>query len=426
MSTSRPPLLNTTLRWFLAAMVLANIAGEMVFTVLALYLASLGASVGQIGLVYSLAALVPLALQIVGGWLSDTIGRLRTIAIGSAVATLGYLGMFLAPSWEWVLVSLALEYVSGSMVGPSFAAFIADESSDAQRGRVYGVTRGIFLVVGVIGPPLGGLLVDRHGYRLVMGIAMILYASATLLRLWMATSERFAPGKPAGQLTLSGLRTRLASILALLVAGGVLTWILITDGVSDSAYLLSQELRPLYLSKVGGLSVTQIGLLGSLMSITTMLVSAPTGWLSDRYGERVAITAGFLLASSALYVFLNASAFPGFALAAIVLGAGFGAIGPAYDSLVSKVTPENLRGLAFGFFQTSLGVVSLPAPWIGAQLWERFGPKAPFTITAAMALLAGALAWTKFKLPPGTTGEEHPATDAIDEGEEVAHKPDRS
>lgn len=400
MSTAaKPPLLNTTLRWFLAGMILANIASAMVFTVLPLYLTHLGASVGQVGLVFSVAAIVPLALQIIGGWLSGTIGRLRTIAIGSAAATLGYLGFVIAPSWSWALVALCLEYISGSLVGPSFGAFIADQSSEETRGRVFGLTSGIFLVAGVIGPPVAGWLVDWRGYRLMMLVAFVLYAGASALRIWMATTVRFAPTRPAQPPTLAGLRSSLGGILVMLVGGGVLTWILITDGVNDITAQLSADFQPLYLSQVGGMSVTQIGWLHALLSAVQMLVMTPVGWISDRFGERVAIAAGFFLQFVGLGVFISAHGFSGFALAAVVLGMSFGMIMPAYQALVSKVVPENKRGLAYGFFQTSLGVVSLPAPWLGSQLWERFGPRTPFLFSAAASLLSVIPAWFKFKLP---------------------------
>jgi MFS family permease len=75
---------------------------------------------------------------------------------------------------------------------------------------------------------------------------------------------------------------------------------------------------------------------------------------------------------------------------------------PAYSSLISKAIPEKLRGTAFGLFQTSLGLVSLPAPAIGAQLWQRFGPRFPFTLTAWISLLAIFPVWFKFKLPDKT------------------------
>ena len=65
------PLLNTNIRWFLAGMVLANIAWQMAFSTLSLYMLDLGEGVAQVGLIYTLASLVPMVLQIFGGWLSQ-------------------------------------------------------------------------------------------------------------------------------------------------------------------------------------------------------------------------------------------------------------------------------------------------------------------------------------------------------------------
>jgi MFS family permease len=72
---------------------------------------------------------------------------------------------------------------------------------------------------------------------------------------------------------------------------------------------------------------------------------------------------------------------------------------PSYNSLISKVVPEDKRGLAFGFFGTSLGILSLPMPWIGAQLWERFTPQLPFWMTAIVCAITIPIAWVKFILP---------------------------
>jgi hypothetical protein len=50
-------------------------------------------------------------------------------------------------------------------------------------------------------------------------------------------------------------------------------------------------------------------------------------------------------------------------------------------------------------FEGSLGLISLPAPYIGARLWERFDPRLPFLITAVVSLLTVIPTWLKFKLP---------------------------
>ena len=61
--------------------------------------------------------------------------------------------------------------------------------------------------------------------------------------------------------------------------------------------------------------------------------------------------------------------------------------------------------MAFGLFSTSLGIISLPAPWIGAQLWDRVGPRFPFTLTAIALLLSVIPIWLKFRLPKGGVQE---------------------
>lgn len=392
-------LLNENLRWFLLAMILANIAGQMAYSMLSLYLIDLGASVGQVGLVFTVASLVPMALQIFGGWFSDTVGRLRAIAIGSTIAVFGYLLFFISPSWEWVMLGLCVEYVSNSFVGPSFGAYIAEQSDESSRGRVYGVSRGIYMVVTVIGPSLAGLLAYRFNFRLMLVVAFVFYALATTVRIWMAISERFKPERAPEKPTWNGMTTQMKAMFGLLFAGGILTWIWITDAIGDTSFTLTGNLFPIYLSDIGSLTVEQIGLLGSAWGMASIAGSLLGGWLTDKWSERTILAGGFLLVTLGLASMVLARSPLAFLGSRILGGLGVGVLMPAYDSLISKVIPEDKRGLAFGFFGTSLGILSLPMPWIGAQLWERFTPQTPFWVTAVVCAITVPIAWAKFVLP---------------------------
>jgi MFS family permease len=392
-------LINVNLRWFMLAMILANIAGQMIYSMLSLYLIDLGASVGQVGLVFTIASLIPIILQIFGGWLSDTVGRLRAIAIGSAISVFGYLVFFISPSWEWVMLGLCVEFVSNSFVGPSFSAYIAEQSDEATRGRVYGLTSGIYMVVTVIGPTLAGMLAYRMNFRFMFVVAFIFYALATVVRIWMALSERFKPARTPEKPTWNGLSIQLKAMFGLLFAGGILTWIWITDAIGDTAFNMIGELFPIYLSDVGKLTVEHIGLLGSAWGISSILASFLGGWLSDKWSERSIIASGFLLITLGLFTMVLSRSSLAFLGSRILDGFGSGLLMPSYNSLISKVVPEDKRGLAFGFFGTSLGILSLPMPWIGAQLWERFTPQLPFWMTAIVCAITIPIAWVKFILP---------------------------
>jgi MFS family permease len=397
--TSGKPLLNSNLRWFLAGMILANIAGQMLYSMLSLYMVNLGAQVAEVGLVFTLASLVPMALQIFGGWLSDTIGRLRVIALGSSIAVFGYLIITLASSWEWVLLGLSVEYISNSVVGPSFGAYISEQSDETQRGRVFGLTSSIYMTVTVIGPALAGFLVFRFNFKLMMGIALAFYAAATVLRLWMATAEHFAAVKDAQRPTWVGFKTQVSAVFAMLFAGGIVTWIWLTDAIGDTSSNLVSQLTPIYFAEIGHINVEQIGYLNAILGLAIIAASPLAGRLVDRFSERASILAGFFSQALGLTLFLLMQSFSGFALAMVFIGAGVGCLVPGFDSLISKVVPDEKRGLAFGLFGTTLGILSLPMPWIGAQLWERFTPQTPYLFVIAACLISMPIVWSRFRLP---------------------------
>ena len=398
-TTKTVPILNPTLKLFMTAMVLANIAGSMYGSILPLYLKELNANVLQVGLFFTLSRIIPLVLQILGGWISDSLGRLRSIAMGGVAGVISYFGLILAPTWQWVLLGEGMGAVTRSLVGPSFSAFIAEQSSEENRARVFGITDSIFMLVMIFGPPLGGWLADDYGFKVMLVCAGMLYTLATIIRVSMArTASRGSEANPE-KLSVSNLKGKLGAMTALLLAGGVMTWVLITDGVRDIAYTMSFTLESLYLEEVGGLSMLRIGLLASIFGIANMITTIPAGKLADEKGERIAIAGGFLLDAIGLIIFLNVNTFWGYAAAWATFGIGDGLMSPAYQSLISKAVPENLRGTAFGLLHSSLGLFSLPAPAVGAQLWDRYSPQTPFRITTGIILLTVIPTWLKFKLP---------------------------
>ena len=403
--TQKQPLLTPIMRWFMLAMVLANIASNMSGMLFPLYLTELGASVGQVGLVFTLTSVVILILQIFGGWVSDSIGRLRAIAFGSLGGIVGFIALLLAPTWQWMLVALAIYQIPFALVGPSFGAFIAENSTEENRGKVYGLTGTIYQVCGVIGPPLGGFLAGRYGFKIMLLGAAIFYVLAAGLRIWMATTMRTPEQKTAPKLSLTSFKSSISTMVGMVLAGGVITWIFITDGVSDIAFRLSGELQPLYLEQIGGISIEQIGLLGSISTLAMMFVPMLSGKLVDRYNERVPLVSGFLLIFGAFMVFLQAESFLVFALSWILFGIGGGLLGPAYQSLISKVVPARMLGTFSGLFDSSRGLISLPAPWLGAQLWERVSPQTPFMITALASLAILPPVWFKFRAPKTVPAE---------------------
>jgi len=399
-----------TLKWFLGGMILANVAAMMYDPLLPLYLQHLGADIRQVGLFFTISAILPLLFQIFGGWLSDSIGRLKAVAIGSVAGLFTFIIFLIAPSWEWGLLAMATGAIGRSFVAPSYRAFIAEQSEENNRGKIYGFSDAVFAVVGVFGPPLGGWLSDQYGYRILFLVAGAIFTVATILRVSMAISagrqrqQKFKVITPEPSEVMkpswSNLKTSIAAMVALLMTGGVATWILVSDGIIDINFNMVGQLLPIYMQNEVGITNTQIGVLNSISSIVTMALMTFTGWLSDKKGERVAIAGGMIILSASMAVFILARNFYAMAISWAMFGVGNALIGPAYSALISKAVPEKLRGIAFGLFSTSVGVIALPAPFIGAFLYETFNPRLPFILPTIALLVVVPIVWKKFHLKP--------------------------
>ena len=413
----------------MTAMILANLAWMMFNPFFAILLANQGYSVQSIGLYFTAAAIFPLAMQIFGGWVSDRIGRLRSIAIGSTAGAISWIGIILAPHTTsplvWYLGSTAIGAITGSLVSPSYDAFLAEQSDENNRTRVYGVLQAVFMVVGILGPPLGGLIVERYSYgTLALSSAGLMWA-ATLIRIAMARKAgRYGTssskvqgvidpsvvndpsGGPSGDRAIrihpsvhTSFRTGLKGIAALAFAGGLFTWLLIVDGVFDISGRIGGDLLPLFLREVGSLKEASIGTLQGTMAICNALAMIPIGAFADRRGERYPIALGAILMAVGSFIMAAGKTYPVFLAAYCVLGLAAACSGPSLQSLISKAVPERLRGLAFGFLSTSLGLFSFLAPAFGAFMWKQGFPALPLIVSGSLALAIVPFALTRLRTP---------------------------
>ncbi|MEE4193635.1 MAG: MFS transporter [Anaerolineae bacterium] len=395
----KEPLLSPVLRWFMFAMVLAKSSAVMSSMLFALHLDNLGADVTQIGLVFTIISVVSLVLQVFGGWISDSIGRLKAVAIGSIVGVIGSFAIIFAPNWQLFTIAIILGEFPYTLIGPSFHAFIAENSKEENRGRVFGVSEMLLTVSNVLAPLIGGFLSRQFSFSLVFWAAAIIYSTAAMVRLWMLRTMKSAKVEEVKKLTGKSFGTSVRILITMILGGGIITWIFLTDGVRDAAFSLSRNLEILYLEEMIGFDTAQIGLLLSISSIPRLLMPLVAGKLGDKYGERVPISAGFLMIFCAYALLLTSYNFIPFIIVWAFFGLGNGLLSPAYASLVSKVVPHDKLGIFNGMFYGAIGLIALPAPFLGSLMWEKINPISPFMVAAVVSLLIIFPIWFKFKLP---------------------------
>ena len=166
------------------------------------------------------------ALLILAGALSDHYGRRRVYAIGLAsfAATSALCGF--APTLEWLVIFRLLQGAAGAFLVPGALSIITQTfHAGVERGRAFGIWASATSALGLLGPLVGGLLVDTVGWRVVFLINVPVLAFA----LWVVFRHveesrdtkarpvrlaRFCRGRPGGRRPVVRPRPRRRARLA--------------------------------------------------------------------------------------------------------------------------------------------------------------------------------------------------------------------
>jgi MFS family permease len=131
-----------------------------------------------------------------------------------------------------------------------------------------------------------------------------------------------------------------------------------------------------------------VPILWALLHVVKSFSSTPGGILSDRFGRKPLIVAGWLLYAAVYYAFSRAgSQWQAWTLFA-VYGVYFGMTEGVEKALVADLVVPERRGTAFGWYNLTIGIGALPASLLFGAIWDRWGSTVAFDFGAVLALAA--------------------------------------
>lgn len=290
------------------------------------------------------------SLILIAGSLSDLFGRKKILTAGLIGFGITSLMCALAPTNEFLIISRALQGVAGALLVPSSLALIISSFTGPAQGKAIGTWTAWTGISFIVGPLVGGLLVDMASWRWVFGINVIpIVLTLVLLRrieLKEAIRENTKVDVLGSVLCAAGLggmvfglieqpnyswthpliylpllagivllaaffwheaRTRYPMLpLALFkvrnFSAGNLATLAIYAGLTVSSFLIT-----VYVQQAGGYSALAAGMTLLPVTIALFFLSSRFGALAGKYGPRWFMTFGPIIGGVGFLLMLGVS-----------------------------------------------------------------------------------------------------------------------
>ena len=316
-----------------------------------IYLQQLGANTMTIATVFSAFGLAMMIAHIPAGHLADHIGRKPLLV---AAWTSGLLA-----AWIMALARALPVFIVGMLLY-GFTAFVSSPMNSyvtAARGKLSPVramtlVSAAFNLGAVLGPLSGGWIGDRFGLRSVYLVAACIFIVSTVMLFFLRSQPREVhdPAAPPEKLWKN---TRFVGFLGIIF-------------LTMFVMYLPQPLTPKFLGQERGLSLSAIGLLGSINGLGNALFNLFLGQFSARIGlvlVQVCVM-GFSL------LIWRGSGLPWYALGYFLLG-GYRTARSLIYALIRPMIHSAQMGLAYGVAETSSSLAVMLAPLLAGVLYIR-------------------------------------------------------
>ena len=361
------------------------------------------------------------SLLLLGGSLGDVLGRKRVFTVGLLGFGACSLICALAPGTGVLIAARGLQGMAGALLVPSTLALIVDHFGPEERAAAIGTWTAWAGVATVIGPLGGGALVQAASWRWIFVINLIPVAVtvALLTRLppddrrtarvdWVGgllcvlglggpvfgliEQPRYGFGDPRVFVPIVAGLALLAAFVAWErrvpepmmplhlfairnFAVGNLTTLAVYGGLGVATFFLV-----VFIQQVGGYTPVAAGL--SLLPITLLMftLSRRFGTLADRFGPRLFMSAGPVLAGAGLLLFARAGATVSYGTVilpgVLVFGLGLAATVAPLTATVLSAVPQGHSGLASGANNAVARIAGLLAiAAVGAAVSAGFGSR---------------------------------------------------
>jgi MFS family permease len=359
-----------------------DIASEMLYPVMPIYLQSIGFSILLIGILEGLAEATAGLSKGYFGNLSDKSGkRVSFIRFGYSMSAISKpLMVVLSYPW-WIFIARTVDRLGKGVRTSARDALLSDETTPEHKGKVFGFHRSLDTLGAAIGPMLAliFLIFFPGNYKWLFLIAFFPGLIAVSLTFLIRDKAKPADVKVIQRVSflsyLSYWKKSSPAYKKLVI--GLLAFTLCNS--SDVLLLL--------VLKHHGVSDT--GMIGFYIfyNLVYALFSYPMGVFADRIGLKRVLFIGLILFSIVYLSIGFVNSYVIFGILFFIYGIYASATEGISKAIISNIAEKSETATAIGFFSSFASIMALLASSIGGFLWYRFGPQYTFVFSGIGVLM---------------------------------------
>ena len=352
---------------------------KMVYSVMPLFLLSIGASKTTISLIEGIAESTASLLKAISGYWSDKIGKNKPFMI------IGYgITAIITPLYALARIPIQIlffrffERIGKGLRAAPRDSLISGSIKKNEAGKTFWFQKAMDNSGAIVGPLIAFLLLSIFplNYSYIFLLATIPAILGVLTIIIFIKEAKAEKKETTNKISLKLLPKKFYFFLIIIFV--------FTLGNSADALLLVKTSET-------GIDKSYIPFVYMIFNTVSVLLAIPIGKLSDRIGREKLIILGFIVYAIVYYFFGRFNSINVFIFLFMLYGFYSALTDGSQKAMISDIVSKDLKGTGFGIYHAVLGITLLPASLIAGLLYDKVNSNAPFYFGSIMALIATIL-----------------------------------
>jgi MFS transporter, DHA1 family, multidrug resistance protein len=349
-------------------MFLVMVGFGIIIPVLPFYAEEIGASPTELGLLMAVYSLMQLIFAPLWGQVSDRIGRKPVMMIGITGLALSFFIQAVSTELWMLFAARILGGILSSANMPTAMAYVADITTEENRGKGMGIVGAATGLGFVFGPAIGGIF-----SKISLSMPFYLASGSSLITLVLVFLLLKESTNKKSTVKRDSVWKAFNSRVSVLFFVQLLISLSLSGLEATFAY---------FAAKRAGLESTQLGYIFMIMGFGSALVQGGlVGKLTKKYGESTVIQGGIIVSAIGFGLILLVHNFSTAAIFLTIFGLGNGVIRPSVSSLITKMSTAG-HGSSTGLLSSFDSLGRIMGPPIGGWL---------FSLSIGLPYISGAV-----------------------------------